>query len=67
MVKLKIDRDKCKGCMLCVSFCPKGALSAEEKLNKRGVKPVKFKEDAGCIGCRMCMIICPDNCIEIDT
>ena len=65
MPKITIDREKCKGCLLCISFCPEGAISADKDLNRRGVKPVKFKDNSDCIGCAMCAIICPDGCIEV--
>lgn len=65
MAKIKINKDKCKGCLLCVSFCPKKSISVDEKLNRLGVKPVRFVEDAGCAGCAMCVIMCPDCCIEV--
>lgn len=75
MAKVKVDREKCKGCLLCVSFCPKGVLVVEESLNRYGVKPVKFlsrasseknaKEGARCMGCAMCAMICPECCIEV--
>jgi len=76
MAKINIDSDKCKGCLLCVSFCPKGLIVMDKKLNQRGVKPVRFsrksgippkagKEDNECLGCAMCAIICPDCCIEV--
>ena len=60
MPKISINREKCKGCLLCISFCPKGSLSVETKLNSKGLKPVKFKSDAECIGCVMCAVVCPD-------
>ncbi len=65
MAKITIDKDKCKGCLLCISFCPRRAIIAENKLNKRGVKPVKFKKNSECIGCAICAVICPDCCIEV--
>ena len=65
MPKIKINREKCKGCLLCVSVCPKGSIKADDKLNRKGVKPVKFAEGASCIGCAMCAVICPDCCIEV--
>jgi formate hydrogenlyase subunit 6/NADH:ubiquinone oxidoreductase subunit I len=37
----------------------------DEKLNHRGVKPVKVKKADDCLGCLMCAIICPDCCIEV--
>lgn len=65
MAKITIDKDKCKGCLLCISVCPKNLISADKKLNRHGVKPVKFMESDECIGCMMCAIICPDCCIEV--
>ncbi len=46
MAKITIDREKCKGCLLCISFCPKGLISVDKDLNRRGVKPVKFSRQA---------------------
>ncbi|MCX5702809.1 MAG: 4Fe-4S dicluster domain-containing protein [Candidatus Omnitrophica bacterium] len=81
MAKIVINREKCKGCLLCISFCPKGLIGLDKDLNRRGIKPVKFsrqanlnkggtppkaeKETSDCIGCSMCAIICPDCCIEV--
>jgi len=73
MAKININSDKCKGCLLCISFCPKGLIAIDIKLNQRGVKPAKFsclspeagKENTACLGCAMCAIICPDCCIEV--
>ena len=65
MPKITIDKNKCKGCLLCISFCPKGLISVESKLNKRGIKPVKFDNNPDCLGCALCAVICPDCCIEV--
>lgn len=65
MIKISIDQEKCKSCLLCINFCPKGCIEVSMKLNSRGTNPVKFKENAGCTGCAMCAVICPDCCIEI--
>ena len=63
--KITIDREKCKGCLLCVSFCPNGSIVEDKELNKHGLRPVKLKELAECSGCAMCAVICPDCCIEV--
>jgi 2-oxoglutarate ferredoxin oxidoreductase subunit delta len=65
MAKITIDREKCKGCLLCVGVCPKGLLQAEEALNRRGINPVRCKNNKECLGCGLCAIICPDCCIEV--
>lgn len=64
MAKIKIDRNKCKGCYLCIMNCPKGLIEISSEINTKGVKPVSFKEGA-CTGCGMCAIICPDCAIVV--
>jgi 2-oxoglutarate ferredoxin oxidoreductase subunit delta len=65
MAKITIDKDRCKGCFLCISFCPKGLIRKSKQLNKRGVTSVEFKDTNECLGCTLCAIICPDCCIEV--
>jgi len=48
----------CKGCGICVAFCPKQVLSL-----KAGKVLVERADD--CIGCRMCELRCPDFAIEV--
>ena len=42
MPKIEIDRERCKGCKLCMVYCPKGCIKLEDSINKRGVYPVLF-------------------------
>jgi len=65
MAKIVIDRETCKGCLLCISFCPKGLIVIDSKFNKRGLKPAKFKQDKECLGCKVCTLVCPEACIEV--
>ena len=65
MPKIIINRDKCKGCLLCISVCPRHLIVAGKDLNVRGAKSVKFDSSGECIGCAMCAVICPDCCIEV--
>ena len=66
MSRIKIKKDKCKGCYLCLVHCPKGLIKIDSKLNKLGVKPARFKnsKDKKCSGCNFCCMICPEVCIE---
>jgi len=66
MEKLKnviifIDQDWCKGCGICVHFCPKNVL----ELNENGKSVIIRPED--CINCKLCELRCPDLAIEILT
>lgn len=56
--KLLLNLEWCKGCGVCVGFCPKKVLEME---NEKCV--VARIED--CIYCGMCELRCPDNAIYI--
>lgn len=57
--KLVIDAVQCKGCNLCIDFCPKSALSPSDKMNKKAVFPPKVDEEK-CNLCGTCTLYCPD-------
>lgn len=65
MGKIEIHKDKCKGCGLCIIYCPKKLIAEDATLNKRGIKAAKFNGSNECSGCCFCAIICPDNCIAV--
>jgi len=65
MFEVKIKKDKCKGCFLCVFYCPAKHLEKSNDLNKRGVNYAKVKKENKCIGCGFCFLMCPDACIEV--
>ena len=63
-LKLKehiINSEWCKGCGICVHFCPKKVLQIDTKGKAFAAQP----ED--CICCRLCEFMCPDLAIEIMT
>ncbi|MDP3790411.1 MAG: 4Fe-4S binding protein [Candidatus Omnitrophota bacterium] len=59
MAKVKINKDKCKGCYLCVVNCPNGCIKIAAELNMKGIKPVFFSSTK-CTGCGLCATMCPD-------
>jgi 2-oxoglutarate ferredoxin oxidoreductase subunit delta len=62
---IEVKEDWCKGCDLCIDRCPVNALEQSDKLNKRGVRPPKLKEENECNYCRYCELICPDLAITV--
>jgi 2-oxoglutarate ferredoxin oxidoreductase subunit delta len=65
MSLVNIDRNRCKGCELCVGACPQGVLAMSRKINVKGYFPAEVAEPCRCIGCRLCAITCPDVAIDI--
>ncbi|MBM3253818.1 MAG: 4Fe-4S dicluster domain-containing protein [Candidatus Omnitrophica bacterium] len=65
MPHIKIKKEKCKSCELCVVYCPRGLLNIDKVLNKKGYRAVSFKENSGCTGCSFCAIVCPEVAIEV--
>lgn len=63
--KVKIDPEKCKGCLLCIENCSRQVLEQSTKSNSKGYFSVQVKYQEKCIGCKNCAIICPDVAIEI--
>jgi len=63
-IVVKIAKQRCKGCGLCVDVCPKEVLRLSPHFNKLGYHCVEVAKE-GCIGCRRCTVICPDACIEL--
>ena len=64
-LKVRIDEDRCKGCLLCVSACPKNLLKPSKKINKFGYNPVEFTNNDLCTSCTLCAISCPDVAITV--
>jgi 2-oxoglutarate ferredoxin oxidoreductase subunit delta len=59
--RVEINTEWCKGCGICVVFCPKQVLV----LNRREKSEVSKPEN--CTACMMCEWRCPDLAIEVIT
>ncbi len=54
--KVEVKKEWCKGCGICVAFCPKDVLELkDEKIN--------IKNMEACIRCGLCELRCPDYAI----
>ena len=67
MAKLTFKVDLCKGCGLCVAFCPKHLLELDKQsINKKGHHPARITDQSACTGCASCAKMCPDCVIEVE-
>ena len=60
-----IDEKVCKGCRICVHFCPEGVLCMSKRVNAKGYPVVEVKSPEKCNKCRLCEISCPDLAIYL--
>ena len=60
MSDITIKEERCKGCGICVAFCPKKVLGLSE-LGK-----VQVENLEACIACGQCELRCPDYAIFVD-
>ncbi len=62
---IKIDQGLCKGCQICIAFCPKTIITQSDKVNASGYLPAVFNKDSECTGCAVCAVVCPEVAIEV--
>jgi len=65
-MKIIIDEEKCKECLLCVQSCPRSLLALSEKTNSMGYHTVYLTNEEKCISCALCAIMCPDTVIQVN-
>ncbi|MDR3277178.1 MAG: 4Fe-4S dicluster domain-containing protein [Oscillospiraceae bacterium] len=63
--QVRFDSDRCKGCELCGSVCPKGLIVMSGSINNKGYSPATTERSDECVGCQSCALVCPDGAIEI--
>jgi 2-oxoglutarate ferredoxin oxidoreductase subunit delta len=57
-----IDIERCKGCDLCIDYCPTKILAMSPLFNVKGYH-YPIVADDNCIVCHSCFIICPEFAI----
>ncbi len=58
--RVVVKESWCKGCEICVAFCPTGVLEMEDRL-------AVVKNPEACTACMLCELRCPDFAIEVFT
>ncbi len=63
---VKIDKERCKGCNLCVINCPTECLALNTSdTNSFGLHYAYLAEPEKCIACQNCSVICPDAAVKV--
>jgi 2-oxoglutarate ferredoxin oxidoreductase subunit delta len=65
MDPVRIDVGRCKGCGLCVEFCPRHCLELADALNAIGYHPAHLHEPDKCTSCTLCAEVCPEAGIRV--
>ena len=65
-MQIQIDERVCKGCSLCIHYCPRDVLEMTDRRNQKGYNVVGVRNLAECTGCRLCEISCPDLAIYVE-
>jgi 2-oxoglutarate ferredoxin oxidoreductase subunit delta len=57
--------NRCKGCGLCIEFCPQDVLCITEERNAKGYHypTIAPGKEAGCVHCEFCTLVCPEFAI----
>lgn len=57
--------ERCKGCEICIHFCPKKVLQVSEVTNAKGyhVPEVAPGKETACVHCQFCTLVCPEFAI----
>jgi len=65
--RVRFFEDRCKGCGLCIEFCPKDVLTFDmDSINILGYHPVIMQIPESCTGCAICALMCPDLVITVE-
>ena len=56
---------RCKGCRLCIQFCPQKVLRESENTNQKGYHYPEVVDGGTqeCVNCEFCTLICPEFAI----
>jgi len=57
--------ERCKGCDLCIEFCPEDVLYNSDQTNSKGyhLPAVAAGKEQSCVHCEFCSLVCPEFAI----
>ena len=59
-----VDKERCKGCEVCLAACPVQSIGMSKEVNNKGYH-FMMTVNGECIGCASCAIMCPDGAITV--
>ena len=62
---IDIDKEKCKGCGICVTVCPTEVIAMSPDVNSKGYNYAEAVNMDVCTGCTNCSVVCPDAVISV--
>ena len=67
MAKFEVNFDEnfCKGCGLCLVYCPKKIIKQSTHINDKGYNTALVEKQKLCLGCKACALMCPEGAISI--
>jgi 2-oxoglutarate ferredoxin oxidoreductase subunit delta len=63
--QVNILKERCKGCLFCIEFCPRQVLHESPEFNRKGYHPVYADSNSDCLKCGLCELLCPEFAIHI--
>jgi 2-oxoglutarate ferredoxin oxidoreductase subunit delta len=57
--------DRCKGCELCLTYCPRDVLALSKHFNAKGYHPPQVIQPERCVACGLCEMLCPEFSIFV--
>ena len=55
-----VIEEYCKGCGICIEFCPLKVIAFSEQFNSKGYHPPEIIALEKCSGCDLCGMYCPE-------
>ena len=65
MIEIVINPDYCKGCSICIAFCPRKVLQPSKDINAKGYTLPEAVNLEAYTQCKLCEIVCPDLAIAV--
>lgn len=65
MIDIVVNPNYCKGCSICIEFCPMHVLQPAKEINAKGYILPEVIDIAACTQCQLCVIVCPDLAIAV--